>query len=407
MRGRLRVLVFAAGATAVVMALLATVATGLAPTSGLIDRNPDLPRAVLGDVVARNGISVTLENVEFSGTETVLTLLIQNQLAVDQRDVPLLPVITGTSTRGITSTGEPVFFGAQEVDGKTLRQKVRLGPIRAADEEIAFTISEIQYPGAGLDPIQGPWTFRFVPGVTAVDRASDRVQIERTVESNGIVVDVQDVITSTSGVVIDYALATELPAFSGKENWAARVIFQDGSWVGGHASQGDLSKESGSMQVTFPPLPPGVRRFTVAFGPFLERLPDGIIVDIALPEDREVGGTSPLGKTFTVGGETILVESIQIGKESFTILAQNQNKGERTVVLNTSAPPKVFDDRGNEYQILQLGAHLPDGEGGLTESGKVAITYAGLLDPLARALTIEVPEALRIVPGPDIEISLD
>lgn len=128
---------------------------GMVLLPGITDNDDDAANA--SRRVEKNGVVVTLEDVEFSPEETVVTLLIHNPQIADHGVVPILPVITGIYARGLVSTAEPVFLNAQEVDRKTLRQGVRLGPISASHKEVSVTILEIVFPGMGVDvgPVQG------------------------------------------------------------------------------------------------------------------------------------------------------------------------------------------------------------------------------------------------------------
>jgi hypothetical protein len=353
--------------------------------------------AQIGESSTVNGVTITLEDVGYSATETDVTLRISNQATPDSKN-PRPAILDGASSKGGITERKPVMFDAQVLDANSLRQRVKLGAPDSSGSEITFSVANVLYPGASLSTVQGPWVFSFVPGALASDPQQRRVSVNQTVETSGVRVTVNSVQTSSSGVVVDYSLATDKTNFIGRENWAARMLLDDGTWIGGSATQDDPAQQTGDMQATFPPLRTGVNHFKLEFGPYAESLPGDQTMTIPLTSPVAAGqGSVGVDQAFVVDNEQVMVTSIDIRDGEFSINFQSVNQGPSFIGVDTNAPPTLTDNLGNEYRVSAANAYLPDSQSGSSQSGNLSLTYAGTIDPKATELQLRASRLVRIV----------
>ena len=365
----------------------------------------DLPRSAIGQTVSRDGISVVLRDVAYSSSTTILTLVVtDDSLTEQERGTPaerISPVLD-MHVEGMANEANPQVSIQSTGPGEST-VTATLGAVVSADEPVDLVIDSIRLLKTGYSnaPVEGPWVFEFVPGPSAVDSTDLTINSGKSVSDNDTEIELRSVHVSSSDVRVRYHLTTNKKGFLGRSDWAARMVFADGTWVGGNASQPDPSKVDGDLEAIFPPLPKGMTAFRIEFGPLMESVAGPFEFSFPLPRGRQEGTSSRIDSTVEIAGEAILVEGVTFQKDATVIVLRDVADGPRTLVPDTRVKASITDDSGKAYHVQGFTGVAPvkDNKTGEIEAGSIAIQ----LDPIspdAQSLTVSVPVWLGSSMGP-------
>ena len=405
--GHLRILVAAA--------VIVSVATGggLYASGSLpsFDAGVNPPNATVGQSITLNGVTITLEGVQYSSSKTTVTFAVtDDEGVVGERLYPVLDI----STAGGIAPRKPLFsIGAiGGYEPHQAKETVELGAVTDPSKQITVRVNRVYLQSfdastpRGKD-VKGPWTFQFVPGPSAIDPVDVEIPIGAQRTAEGVTVKVDSVHLSSSDVRVQYNLEADR-AYLGRAHWVARMILPDGAWLGGVPSQDNQDKIEGDLEARFPPLPSGVRNFTIAFGPYLADVPGPfkfVIPLSGIPADTPANVA--MRQDFTIAQERIQLDSLNLRPDGFDLVFQNVNPGKRTVIPNLAANRKLEDDLGNTYSIVAVQEIAPDSPAGAPESGTAIVKVAEQLDSMAHTLTLEVDSLARLAYGPwDVEVTV-
>jgi len=363
----------------------------------------------VGDTVTSNGIAVSLEDVGYTSSETVLKFKVTgfSQKVGGSSDgiIPHQGTLTYTGVRPDRLRVATTRGGVDEV-----LLTITLGPVLTPGAEIAFEIGKIFVMDTDKKRdgwTDGPWAFRFTPPLIASDPINVDIPVGADKAAGSQSISLDNLHMSSSGIQAHYYLSAA-PGFLGWEGSPARLILEDGTVIRG-VNKLDPNKFEGDLRVDFDNVPANTTKATVSFGPFARELAGPFTLPIALPpRSNIIDDALPIKQRFTVAGETIEAVSLHTANDGFGITFSNVSDGSRTVIANTRGGMGllVFDDIGNEYLPLDASWNLPDDERGASVAGSISLSFREPLDQRASLLTIVIPSLARLEYGPDFTVDL-
>jgi hypothetical protein len=247
----------------------------LTDTPSVAPSESPTPRATLTRSVEAGPVTITLVDVATTSTRSDFTF----EFATDVPPPPFGGRTVFVHDEDISVTGvepiRPVVFDYDTPDHETYI--IQAGP-PTFDAPLVVAVDELLLaPDGPNERITGPWSFTVPVEQLQRDPVNADVDLDETVEAEGVEVTVDEVRFSSNEILVLYELSSDL-YLSDDLKPEALMELPDGTIVryddveGPQQGPKDLS---GDHVTSFPPLPGGVTTFKLRFGPYLTPIPGG------------------------------------------------------------------------------------------------------------------------------------
>ncbi|MEX0800963.1 MAG: hypothetical protein WD379_07100 [Dehalococcoidia bacterium] len=363
--------------------------------------------------VTSGPLTIRLTEVDLSATRTRASLEISNANLPDakQRSVMLHQHLIRVD--GVESRGDDLVISYRMADADTVLYTLEFGPASSPNTPITITIDKIwalesESSGSYVD---GPWVFQLTPGGAAVDPLARVIEVDRSKSADQKTIFFDQVRTSSDEVIVAYNFSSP-ENLLGPASAPALMVFPDGSFAPG-LPLNRAPDDTGSLLLSFPPLPNGATTFEIRFGPYLTDTPGSYTFEIDLPPtvrsaDPSEEATLIVGQQFEIRNESVEVSDIRIEPDGFTLRFAPPS-GTSVEYAGMSQADNIYavDDLGNTYfpEIVE-GGFGKDDQGNVFFREDV-VRFAPALDPQAESLKVRVSSFAALDYGPwDFQVSV-
>lgn len=397
---RWRILASLAGVT-LLLGVPAVAPGGFAPVWFQPGHSSGNPRTLgVGESARQGPLTLTLANISFSGTRTIIVMDVSNDLVqVPTERSPAFLDVASIQLSGVNPTRGVRVLGFGRPDAKTVRYRLEAGPATTGDAPVTVTVQRAFLRDAdGLSTIaEGPWKFEAIPGSAALDPKARVVPVLQSVQADGISITLRELRLSSDETVLAYELQAP-PAFLGPPSAPARIYFEDGSFI--HGVPVEQPHGQGGVQlISFPPLPDSTQNITVDFGSYLLRT-EGSDLSIGLPGVASLGEQITLSQRLPTPGGDIVAQSLRTAADSFAVELGPEQAGVPGLTASPHAHLEAVDNFGHSYPIATRGVLFGKNASGRAFFEREVLSFTEPLDPRATQLSLKVSEFARLVSGP-------
>jgi hypothetical protein len=255
--------------------------------------------------------------------------------------------------------------------------------------------------------IDGPWSFTVPVDQLEPDPVHAVVELNESVEAEGVEVTVNELRFSSDEILVLYTLSSELHL---SDDLLLEVLMElpDGAVIDGDDVEGGYTGPPrdwvGDHVSSLPPLPKGVATFKLRFGPYLTPIPGGVTT-ITLPDAASLatpGSYAVESATESVGGAPVLVaDELAILEDGGVRIRMRPNPSSTGVMAPLPRRDiSAEDNLGNAYAYAGGGISVGTKADGSIPQQEDLIRLEGPIDPAATQLIVRVSNFAMLLTGP-------
>ena len=369
-----------------------------------------LPESIVNQVIVKDGVRVHFSSAEFASDATVLHLELglDGASATPNTYLPIRP--EQIQVHGIS--GDPKTFGQvaeRPVDHGQLPVDLVVGPVSNPNAGASISITELDVldQNGSYKSIFGPWLLTLSPDQIKIDPVDVTIPLQQTVQRNGIAINLLQAHLSSRAVSVRYTTSGLTDGqFIPANGSVIQMVLPDGETFSGSMQQGAGTSITDGVAL-FPPLPVGLKSFSLSFGPFIVVDPNPAQATFSIPprvRTAPAGTFVAISRPFVLGTEQMQVVGISQKEGRITIVVSNADTAGQGRILFVGPDTDgqiLVDDQGNSYSPLGGSTGLQRGAAGALSAGMSTIQFEGSIASDASTLTVREDHYGRMVSGPD------